>query len=323
MLALSLLTATAAGGASSHAAGDTKRACVYSAHSIGVLHSFDRLVHRDFNCALVFNNAAPHWWDWETPWFARHIKPDTDWAKWATQPGTNRQLIISQSLFPDSLNHRNWRQAGARGRYMGHARALARYLVSQGLGSSVIRLSHEANGTWGPDNIGTTRRQFRLWVRFWRNTVIAMRSVRGANFKFDWCINAAVRAIPLKDFYPGDDVVDIIGVDAYDSGVKGTGDRWSTIFNRPDGVKDVIAFARAHHKPMSIPEWGVAPTWKAESGGDDAEYVNGIAGVVRDNPVAYQSYFFNHQWASQLVHGARSLAAYKRHFGGSGDSVGH
>jgi glycosyl hydrolase family 26 len=303
-------------------ATDSKRVCVYSAHSISILQQFDALVGRDVNCVMVFNNASPDWAGWEKPWFTRNPLPDNNWTAWATAAGTNRQLIISQNLFPASENNLDWRTAGARGDYEPHAVALARNLVAAGLGNSVIRLSHEANGDWGPDNIGTTQTQFDQWKQFWRNTVIAMRSVPGANFSFDWCINAGYRPIPLSDFYPGNDVVDIVGIDAYDSGVPAGEPRWSTIYNRTDGIGDVVAFARAHGKPLSIPEWGVAPATTMLSGGDDPAYVDGIASVVRNNPVAYQSYFYKYEFATQLASGPGSLASYRRHFGAGGDSVG-
>jgi hypothetical protein len=58
------------------------------------------------------------------------------------------------------------------------------------------------------------------------------------------------------------------------------------------------------------------------SGGDDPAYVDGIAGVVRNNPVAYQSYFYKYEFATQLADGPGSLASYRSHFGARGDSVG-
>jgi len=89
------------------------------------------------------------------------------------------------------------------------------------------------------------------------------------------------------------------------------------------GIRDVRRFAKRHHKPLSIPEWGVLqPGGLHSGGGDDAGYVNGIAAVVRHNTVTYQSYFFAHEWAEQLTHGPASLAAYRRHFGAGGDSLG-
>jgi hypothetical protein len=303
------------------AAGDDKRVCVYSAHHIATLGDFGRMVGRDIDCALVYNDASPDWAGWENPWFLHHPDPDLNWARWATAPGTARRLIITQNLFPSALNATDWRHAGARGDYAGHAAALARNLVAAGLGDAVIRLAHEANGTWYPDSIGSTDDEYALWVAFWRNTVLAMRSVPGAEFRFDWCVNAAWRPIALDKFYPGDDVVDIVGIDAYDSGVRAGLDRWSTVWGRTGGVRDVLAFATAHGKPLSVPEWGVGPADQDLAGGDDPAYVDGIAGVVRDNRVAYQSYFYNHQWAMQLAGGPASLDAYRRHFGAGGDAV--
>jgi Glycosyl hydrolase family 26 len=303
--------------------GGDKTVCAYSSHSIASLNAFSRSIGRDVNCAVVFNNASPDWAGWEKPWFTRHIPDDNNWRAWATAPGKHRRLVITQGLFPGALKNTDWRTAGARGDYEQHARNLAHNLVTAGLGGSIIRLSHEANGTWNPDNIGSTQRDYDLWRRFWRNTVMAMRSVPGAHFKFDWTVNGRVRPIPLGDFYPGDDVVDIIGIDAYDSGIPaGQRNRWATVWGGRDGVRDVLAFARAHHRPLSIPEWGLAnPATRTAGGGDDPAYVDGIANVVRKNDVAYQSYFFSGEIGAQLKASPRSIAAYRRHFGAHGDST--
>jgi glycosyl hydrolase family 26 len=304
-------------------AGNSKTVCAYAFHHIGIFKRFQRMVGRTIDCALVYNDASPGWAGWENPWLTHHPDPDLNWGKWATAAGTTRTLIITQNLFPASVNGSNWRSAGARGAYAGHARALARNLVAAGLGSAVIRLGHEANGDWYPDSIGSTRRDFSLWRKFWRRTVLAMRSVPGANFRFDWSVNASYRPIPFRLWYPGDDVVDYIGIDAYDSGIRSMTHRWNVVFGRTLGVRDAIAFARAHRKPLSIPEWGVGTRGlKSLAGGDDPAYVDGIASVVRRNRVAYQCYFYAHEWARQLRRGTRSLRSYRRHFGARGDSVG-
>ena len=295
--------------------GDAKRVCVYSAHRQSVLREFERLVGRDVDCVLVYNDAAPDWAGWESPWYLTHRDPDLNWSGWATAAGHDRQLIITQNLFPASENTKDWRQAGARGDYDEHARTLARNLVAAGVGSAVIRLAHEANGDWYPDSIGSTDAEFDLWRQFWRRTVLAMRSVPGANFRFDWCVNGGYRAIPLDKYYPGDDVVDFVGIDAYDAGVPAGVDRWNAVYNRRSGIREVLEFAKAHGKPLSIPEWGVGPANVAFAGGDNPTYVNGIASVVERNPVAYQSYFYAHDWATQLATGPLSLAAYRAHFG--------
>ena len=323
VLIVLLLTAlTTASASAAGVAGLNKRVCVRALH-LDEAQAFNAIIGRDVNCVLTYNDVAPDWTAWEKPWLVVHSDPNQNWAKWAAaQPG--RQLIISQSLFPKTENGTDWRHAGARGDYDEHARALARNLVAAGQGNAVIRLAHEANGDWYADNIGTSQADYDLWIKLWRREVQAMKSVPGAQFTFDWCVNAAYRAIPLASYYPGDDVVDVVGIDAYDSGIPNVSDgatRWNTVLNRRGGVAEVLNFAKARNKPLSIPEWGVAPTWQSYSGGDDSEYVDGIAKVVRENNVAYQSYFYAYAWRSQLETGPRSLAAYRRHFGAAGDSV--
>ena len=39
--------------------------------------------------------------------------------------------------------------------------------------------------------------------------------------RFDWNVNAGYRDIQLSSFYPGNDVVDMIGIDIYDAGMPG------------------------------------------------------------------------------------------------------
>ena len=288
-----------------------------------MLDQFGDAVGRAFQCAMVFNDAAPDWSGWERPWFTNRTYADESWATWATTPGTDRRLIITQNLFPASENSADWLALGAAGAFEGYAQALATNLVNAGLGSSVIRLGHEANGTWYPDSIPGTAAGDAQWVQFWRNTVIAMRSVPGAHFQFDWTVNAGYRNIPLADWYPGNDVVDIVGVDAYDTGVPASvpfADRWSYLYNEADGLGAVEAFAAAHGKPLSIPEWGIGPARQPGTGqgGDDPAYVNGIASLVANDDVAYESYFDSGAQGMQFFNSPQSMAAYQQAFGAGG-----
>jgi hypothetical protein len=316
-LALAVVLAAAVGArANRHSSADQAAQtmnCVYSALSERVLAKFDAVTGGRSDCVVVFANTMSSWADWERPWFLNHQR-DSDWAGWATAAGQRRTLVITLSMFPPGLHQSHWRRAGAEGRFDAHARALAQNLVAAGLGASVIRLGAEMNGDWNADNVGTTPSEFRLWVRAWRHEVLAMKSVPGAAFRFDWNVNAAVRPIPLARIYPGNDVVDIVGVDAYDQGVPGRHDRWSTIYRRPLGIADVLRFARGHGKPLSIPEWGLSPAKLGLGGGDDPSYVRGIASVVAHNRVAYQAYFYKGAFAAELDSGRASLRAYRRYF---------
>jgi hypothetical protein len=303
---------------------DSRRDCVYSGGRLAVLQTFENLIGRDYDCAMVFNDAAPTWDGWTHPYFdsISHPYDDFNWQKWV-QGAPNRQIVITENMFPTSENKTDWLHRGAAGEFIPYAKQLAANLIAAGMSNAVIRLGHEANGTWYADSIPGDPQGDALWAQFWRNTALAMKSVPGAHFLFDWTIAAMYRNIPLKDFYPGDDAVDIVGIDAYDSGIPTGVDRWSYLYGRPDGIGDVLRFAQAHGKPLSIPEWGLAPTTGNFTGvGDDPAYVNGIANVVRSNRVAYQSYFYREASGTALDQSPLSVAAYRAHFGPAGDSVG-
>jgi hypothetical protein len=301
-----------------------KRVCVYNANYVHALPRFASLVSRNtIDCAMVYT-GSPDWAGWVNPWFLHVNNTNTNWADWVRNSPRNdrRQLIISQPLIPSGLINTNWLQVGAAGGFEKYARAFARYLVAFGVSDAVIRLSSEMNGTWNLDSIPDTPQGDREWVRFWQRTVIAMRSVPGEHFSFDWCPTDGYRPIPFRDYYPGNSVVNIIGVDAYDSGVPdGDTARWQYIYNQPDGLKAIIAFAHRHDKPLSFPEWGVG-TGSLGFGGDNGNYVRQMARLVADNDVAFQTYFYRYSFATELQHGPSVLAAYRHAFGRHGYAVG-
>ena len=119
------------------------------------------------------------------------------------------------------------------------------------------------------------------------------------------------------DPYPGDRYVDIVGVDAYDTSATGrlpppSLRRWHLVADQPLGLLAVARFATAHHKALSIPEWGTSTT-----GGDDGRYVREMARVVLDHDVAYQSWFDSGTTGILTLSrdAPRSLAAYTTAFG--------
>ncbi|HLI61625.1 MAG TPA: glycosyl hydrolase [Solirubrobacteraceae bacterium] len=320
-----LLLAVAVASPASAAPPDlSKTACVYTNHSISELDAFSAMVGRRMSCAMVYNDAVTTWQQWESPWFINDHIADNNWSAWATAPGTSRRLVITQDLVPSELVGQDWLDAGASGAYTQYATTLAENLVSAGLGNAIIRLAPEANGTWFADSLGSTPAQWALWDRFWDVTVEAMRSVPGAHFEFDWCVSAMYRNLPLAQIYPGSQDVDIIGVDVYDDGNIGTTGtaRWSTLMNAGDGLGQIVSFAAAQGKPISIPEWGVN-TVAGGGFGDDPTFVQGIASLVASHPTAYQSYFYKYGQQTQLAPGTQSLAAYQAAFGANGYALGN
>lgn len=293
-----------------------------------VLSAWERLLHRPINCAVAFADAASDWQAWTNPWILsyRHNWPKYDWVDWIAAGHRRRHLVLTLSLIPSGIRDTNWLTAGADGAYEPYARQLAKRLIEAGMGDAVIRLGHEANGTWYPDSLPGTPAQDAQWARFWRNTALTMKAVPGAHFRFDWTVNAGVRPIPLASFYPGNRAVDVIGVDAYDSlpTPRSAANRLRTVLDEPDGLRAVRAFARRQHKPLSIPEWGIgpaAPAGSAGSAGDDPAYVEALTRVFRAGGVLYQGYFAGGVQGPELAHSPRSLAAYRRYLGLRSDAV--
>jgi hypothetical protein len=304
---------------------NTRTTCVYTAGSQSALNSFRQLTGQQVNCVLLYNDTNTNWSEWAKPWFTDSPGGDTDWRQWLSADRSARRVVLSQEMVPDRVPS-DWREIGAAGGYDGYARRLAANLVAAGMGNAVIRLGHEMNGTWYHDALGNDPSRYGDWTAYWARIVTAMRSVPGARFLFDWNVNAAYRNIPLDDYYPGDNVVDVIGVDVYDSGVPGNprdpAVRWARLDHEPVGLAQIVAFARRHGKPLSVPEWGVV---SASGGGlgDDPAYVTGLADTIKDNNVVYQAYFDRPVGGVMALQDApQSLGLWVKYFGPQGTLPG-
>ena len=326
LMACASVFAAPIGSASATITPNQKRVCAYtSSNSVSGVQSFAMLVDRRvIDCAMVYT-ASPDWNGWDSPWFLHLSNPDQNWAQWVQNSPINdrRQLIINMPLIPMGVTSDDWRSIGASGGYEQYATILAQNLVGFGVGDAVIVLGAEANGSWENDYVGSTPQQMVEWVEFWRNTVHAMRQVPGAAFQFVWAVNNRFPATPFAQYYPGDDVVDMIGDDAYDIGVTADANDWNEVYNSAGGLASLIAFAQEHGKPIALPEWGVGLRDSATlAGNDDPAYVQGMGQVIAYNNLAFQTYFFAHEWQTELQQGPASLATYRYEFGDGGHAAG-
>jgi hypothetical protein len=136
--------------------------------------------------------------------------------------------------------------------------------------------------------------------------------VPGQRFTIDWNM-ARKGTFPLHvdRMYPGDDVVDVIGVQQYDCGRRTTEAAWQAAYHErnartgsPIGLGAWLAYARGKGKPLSVPEWGTGgPTnvCEAEPGLDNPFFIQKMFGFFRDNApsIAYEAYFNGHgSWGS-------------------------
>ncbi len=75
--------------------------------------------------------------------------------------------------------------------------------------------------------------------------------------------------------YPGDDVVDVVGIDAYDWYPAYDADGWQEHRTKDQGWDFWADFAREHGKRFAVPEWGVMAGSEA-SGGDNPAYITQV-----------------------------------------------
>ncbi len=80
----------------------------------------------------------------------------------------------------------------------------------------MIRLAHEMNGNWYPWAEGVNGNGPGSYVQFWRAVVARVEQIAPDHVIWVWSPNVGFRgSTPLELLYPGDDVVDVVGVVGY------------------------------------------------------------------------------------------------------------
>lgn len=148
---------------------------------------------------------------------------------------------------------RNNLQATANGALDGDFRAVARYLKDAGYGDAIIRLGHEFDGDWAPYS---ARNNNAGYIAAFRHVHDVFKSESSA-FRFEWTAMDAHFIDYGPPAYPGDSYVDIIGLDFYWREQQPISDnQWK--YQMHNVLVAHQAFATAHGKPVSYPEWGRA-----------------------------------------------------------------
>ncbi|MFJ9528330.1 glycosyl hydrolase family 26 [Streptomyces sp. SID5594] len=204
------------------------------------------------------------------------------WADWR-KADEDRMFVLNVPMLerneervPDAQVRRLLR-SGAAGDYDQHFTRLAERLVALGVPDTVIVLGWEMNGTTythrcGPDPAS--------WKAYWQRIVTAMRAVPGQEFRFDFTPSRGLDAVPWTACYPGDDVVDIIGMDSYD---QPPGESFDDQINDPYGLQKHVDFAAERGKPISFPEWGLFRN------GDNPEYMRRMLDWIDRHQPLYQT----------------------------------
>lgn len=246
----------------------------------GAVDSFAAWLGRKPTYAVDFLAYA----DWD------EISSPTWWLeRWQ---GSGYTMIYSVAMIPD--DGEATLAEGADGAYDEHWEALARNLVAYGQADSVIRLGWEFNGDWFP---WSAYKNPSAFVRYWRAIVAAMRSVPGADFRFEWSPVMGTSAIDPELVYPGDAYVDYIGLSVFDqsfySGYQVAAQRWNHILSYPFGLQWHRDFAALHGKPLTYPEWGLIERPDGHGGGDNPFFLERMYDWLAANrhAIAFQAYF--------------------------------
>jgi len=204
--------------------------------------------------------------------------------------GSGIELTLSVPMLPKDGS--GTLAEGASGAYDAIFVTTARALIENDLADSVIRIGWEFNGDWMPWTAMHDPESYKL---YFRRIVEIMRGAPGQNFRFEWCPNHGRKAMDPTDAYPGDDVVDIIGMDVYaETWDASTGDpekRFAYFLDQPFGLKWHRDFARERGKPISYPEWGAGTRPDGHGVGDDPVFIAGMADWFEEVDPLYQSYW--------------------------------
>jgi len=244
------------------------------------------------------------------------------WSPWKQQkPG--RRLILSIPLLPgprdgsgplqgDAKGEKVSLEEGAAGKYNARFKILAENIVKHHLGDTILRLGWEFNGGWYTWRASGKEAAF---AEYWRQIVKTMRAVPGAEqLQFCWNPTLGYQQFPAEKAWPGDEFVDFVGVDVYDESWIKDGYPWpagasaeviearrtlvwnDALLHGDHGLAFWSKFARAHGKPLTIPEWGVnnRVDMKDQHGGlDNVYFIEQMHRFIMDptNHIAFHSYF--------------------------------
>lgn len=155
-------------------------------------------------------------------------------------------------------------------------------------GTVHLRFAHEANGDWYPwSPAGGTPPE--TYIAAWRHVHDLFEVKQAYNVQWIWAVNVRHEgSSPIGGLYPGDEYVDVIGVDGYNWGTSQQWSRWQTpeeIFGST--LEEVGRLAPG--RPVVITE--VA---SAEAGGLKAEWIGDLVSYFDSRSEVSAFIWFDH-----------------------------
>ncbi|MCZ8380067.1 glycosyl hydrolase [Mycobacterium sp. CPCC 205372] len=155
-------------------------------------------------------------------------------------------------------------------------------------GDVLLRFAHEFNGTWYPWSAGAGT-SAEDYVSAWRHVHHLFHERGATNVRWVWAPDAGpVDEHSLTRWYPGDECVDVLGIDGYNWGTILPGSRWTgptEIFGR--GLAELRRLCDT--KPILVTEVGCA-----EAGGDKAEWIGELVRMMAGEPQVTGFIWFHH-----------------------------
>ncbi len=197
------------------------------------------------------------------------------------------KIVASVDLPPFPASG-SWKEAAAGSYDLYYRRMGQRIAQLRTQAPTILRLAWELNISGSP--YGATG----SFAAGWRRAVTQIRLGAGAassSIYFSWCLAGLLPSdgsSPLTAFWPGDEYVNLVGIDEYDMPA-------TTADSFPIGqtLDAVAAFAAKHNKKMAIEEWGLHHTNQGGDGGDNPIFIRDMFGWIKTHTsiLLYEQYF--------------------------------
>jgi mannan endo-1,4-beta-mannosidase len=166
---------------------------------------------------------------------------------------------LADSTYP---RHRNI----SRGDHDAYIRRFARAAKAFG-GTVLLRLAHEANGSFFPWSVERFDNSPRTFIRAWRHVHRLFAEEGATNVRFVWSVakqRCPGGCNPYRGVYPGDAFVDVAGLSNHNWGAMK--DNWVPLIDGVEGVAGHLA--EITDRPLMIAELG-----SDGEGGDKAAWI--------------------------------------------------
>ncbi len=185
-----------------------------------------------------------------------------------------------------------------------HAAVARKIHEAVGEGTIYLRLGHEADHgyPWSYTNEGPAADPATYRAAWARIAKIYKTEMPNARLVWNTLKNTRLK---ITDYYPGDDVVDVLSLDPYDNGFSrycdsaanwtvGCLGSWNPATGEAQGVAGMLGFAKSRGKRMAADEWGATnDSHTPGNGANNDYYVAAMYDFFNANRdyIEYESYY--------------------------------